>query len=290
VPQAYMKTPLDQGVSAVAATPGEKPGENLWVFAGRGRESVDYTDALHRSGTGWAAPVRVDAAIESAVAASPSQVWAFGQPTTTSQRGYYAHFDGKTWTTGGFPIEGTAAAALSPDDVWVGGEAESGALVIDHWNGHSWRAKTLAAPCSSPGALTWVTGVAAVSPHDVWVSVLTGQGASGNPISFLDHWNGTSWTRVSLPFRGDPALDTPLASDGHGGVWAGISIGTGPQLTVWFAHYAGGAWTKTAIPVTAGHDPLGQTTISQLAWIPGTRSLWAAGEADLGTAVLKYGT
>ena len=138
VPKAYVNTPLDQGVGAVAAT----SAKNAWVFADRGTESVDYTDALHWTGSGWARPVRLNGMVEAAVAPSADQVWAFGSPNTGSQRGYYAHFTGTTWKTGGFPVEGTTAAALSNDDVWVGGQAASGALVIDHWNGHSWKAKT----------------------------------------------------------------------------------------------------------------------------------------------------
>jgi hypothetical protein len=108
------------------------------------------------------------------------------------------------------------------------------------------------------------------------------------------HWNGTSWTRVSLPFGGHPITGKPLASDGHGGIWLVVNIGTGKNLTTWFAHYAGGKWTKTAVPDVPRSlpPPLGQTMPDQLAWIPGTRSLWATGEVDsldLTTAVLKYG-
>ena len=45
-PRAYRNTPLDQGAGTVAAT----SAHNAWVFAYRGTEEVDHTDALHWTG------------------------------------------------------------------------------------------------------------------------------------------------------------------------------------------------------------------------------------------------
>jgi hypothetical protein len=53
-PRAYIDSPLDQGVAAVAAT----SGSNAWVLAARGTGTVAYTDALHLTGNGWAARTR----------------------------------------------------------------------------------------------------------------------------------------------------------------------------------------------------------------------------------------
>lgn len=59
-PRAYINSPLDQGAGPVAAT----SASNAWIFAGRGTESVDYTDALHWTGKGWAL--------------SPNDIWVGG--------------------------------------------------------------------------------------------------------------------------------------------------------------------------------------------------------------------
>jgi hypothetical protein len=289
-PKAYVNTPLDQGAGTVAAT----SAHNAWVFAYRGTGQVDHTDALHWTGKSWGKPVRMKAMVEAAVAASPTQVWAFGLANTSARFGYVAHFNGTTWKAGGFPIEGTSTTAVSANDIWVGGRAASGALAVEHWDGHAWRATTLVGAGSAPSGLSWITGVTAIGPRQVWANVVIANGPGGNPLAFLEHWNGTSWTRVSVPFGGHPITGTPIASDGHGGIWFVVSIGTGKNLSTWFAHYAGGTWTKTAVPDVPGSlpPPLNQTMPSQLAWIPGTRSLWAAGNADsvnLSTAVLKYG-
>lgn len=287
MPKAYVNTPLDQGVGAVAAA----SAKNAWVFAYRGTESVDYTDELHWTGKGWAKPVRMNAEVESAVAVAPDQVWAFGLPRSYKQHGYYAHFDGKTWKAGAFPVEATAAAGRSADDVWAGGRAASGALAIEHWDGHAWHATTITKPSSGVQLLGWVTGIAVSGARQVWVSVVLGSSDSGS--SFVEHWDGTSWTRINVPYRG-ATIGSPLASDGHGGVWVNIDIGGGVKATTWFAHYAAGKWTKTRVPNPAHPVPSDATMIDHLTWIPGTRSLWATGLVDtadvsMPTVVYKYG-
>jgi hypothetical protein len=78
-----------------------------------------------------------------------------------------------------------------------------------------------------------------------------------------------------------------VTPDGRHGVWLAASTslisGVGGE---WFCHDINGHWTKTAVPRRAGQQP----GIDQLAWIPGTRSLWATGgfDADAGEAILKY--
>jgi len=72
------------------------------------------------------------------------------------------------------------------------------------------------------------------------------------------------------------------------GLWLAAGpfiVGTGSE---WFCHDAKGHWTKTAVPKRAGQQP----GIDELAWIPGTRSLWATGgfNADAGEAIFKYGS
>lgn len=140
--------------------------------------------------------------------------------------------------------------------------------------------------------MSWVTGITAIDPQRVLASVSIDSGQA--TVSYLEKWNGTSWARISLPFGGAD-IGTPVASDGHGGAWAGITIGTGASLTTWFAHYTGDRWTKTAIPspgqAPQAGPPPDATMPGQLVWIPGTQSLWATSDVDIGsTAVLKYGT
>jgi hypothetical protein len=282
-PRAYINSPLDQGVLAVAAT----SAANAWVLAGRGAESVDYTDALHWTGNRWAAPVRLGAAIQAAVAPSATQLWAFGEPPTNAP-GYFAHFNGRTWTHGSFPFNGTAAAARSASDVWVGGNGARG-LGIEHWNGHQWRATALPKLGLTGNDLSFanVQGFADIGPRDVWADISTLNNSGTNPPgTILLHWNGKAWSRVKFPYIGSATAS--VGYDGHGGIWLVTWNGTGAHLTLWFDHYSGGRWTRVKVPSSHGEQP----EVFNLAWIPGSRSLWAAGGVDFandGEAILKYG-
>jgi hypothetical protein len=280
-PQAYVDSDLDQGAEAVVAT----SASNAWVFAGRGTQGVDYTDALHWTGQGWAKPVRIGDTMVQAAAGAAGQVWVFGTPLAYGQVGLVAHYNGKSWSHGPFPLNGTAAAALSVSDVWAGGTTTTG-LGIEHWNGHAWRATplpSLGLGSLSPAIAAFVTGITAVSAADVWAVIGTYSSTGTNPPgTIVLHWDGSRWTRVGFPYRG--SADSPVAADGHGGIWLATSNGSGAQATDWICHDSGGHWTRTAVTSLA-------SDIFYLAWIPGTRSLWAAGDqANTDYAViLKYG-
>jgi hypothetical protein len=282
LPKAYVNTPLDQGAGPVAAT----SASNAWIAAYRGQESVDWTDMLHWTGSGWAAPVRLPTAIQTAIAPSATQLWAFGDGTTSGQSGYVAHFTGTTWTRGSFPVNGTAAAALSPADVWVGGNTSTGKLGIEHWNGRQWQAPALPGlglrSSALPG-LTTVAGIAIVGPDNVWAVITTVGGTNPRGVILL-HWNGQSWTRAPFPYAG--IAFSSATPDGRGGLWLVLEASGSKEL--WFCHYSAGQWTRTPVPSTSG----GQPTVQNLAWIPGTGSQWAVGGvtfAGNGTAILKYG-
>lgn len=280
-PKAFINSPIDQGTGPVVAT----SASNAWVFALRGAESIDYTQALHWTGRGWAAPVRLDSFIEAAVAPSPASVWAFGAVETQSWPGYVAHFNGKTWTRGSFPITATAAGALSATDIWAGGTSGGpNGAAIEHWNGHAWRSTPLPSLGLGSGALkiVGILGIAAVTAGDVWAdaSVVGGKNA---PETIILHWNGKAWARVPFPFP--LSADSAVAADGHGGIW--LAADGGSNGTIWFCHYSGGRWSRTLVPSNDGAQPL----VFNLSSIPGTRSLWAAGTDlnDLNAPILKYG-
>ena len=150
-------------------------GSNAWVLAGRGIDEVDYTDALHLTGNSWDAPVRLDAAIRTAVAPSPSQLWAFGEPSSSGPLGYFAHFNGGSWTHGSFPFSGTATAARFRRRR-VGWRAA--ATARPRWasstgtgtGGSATPLPDLGLPASD---LRWasVNGLADVGPRDVWADI-----------------------------------------------------------------------------------------------------------------------
>jgi hypothetical protein len=130
-----------------------------------------------------------------------------------------------------------------------------------------------------------VVSVTAVTRRDVWADVSVNGDLSSQP-DYLLHWNGSAWKRAAFSCGGRVILG--VAPDGRRGVWlaAATSVITGFGGE-WFCHRTEGHWTKKAVPKRAGQQP----GIDELAWIPGTRSLWATGgfNADAGEVILKYG-
>lgn len=311
-PKAFIDSPVGQGAGPVVAT----SASNAWVFAYRGKDEVDYTDALHWTGKGWAAPVELDMNIASAVAPSASDVWAFGAPESSTAFAYVAHYDGTTWTQAPFPIMVTFASALSPSDIWVAGAANSqlgpSSFAIEHWNGHVWQKTPLPDLGIAAGTPAAIAGITAVAARDAWAEVAVlyppcsarpdggaakpsctapaddgvANSASDSSVNtYLLHWNGTAWTRVAFPYPGMAV--TPAVSDGDGGIWLTVDVISGSSSTLWFCHFSDGRWTRTAVPKERGKQP----SVVYLSWIPGTRSLWAAGTdtADNGSSILKDG-
>jgi len=277
--KAYTNTPLDQGAGPVTGT----SAANVWIAAYRGTESADWTDMLHWTGRRWAAPVRLPSPIQAVIAPSATQLWAFGDGTKPGQPGYVAHFTGKSWRSGVFPLAGTTAAALSPADIWVGGITAGGRPGMEHWNGREWQATPFPdlAPDSPGFSEVAVQGIAAVKPDDVWADVGDiGSDSSNGQGAFLMHWNGRAWAWTHFPYTG--LAYSPVTTDGHDGLWLVLAA---KDKKSWFCHYSAGRWTRTPVP---------SSSLPQLlAWIPGTNSQWAIGAASdfgAGTAILKYGT
>jgi hypothetical protein len=77
---------------------------------------------------------------------------------------------------------------------------------------------------------------------------------------------------VTYPYGAVDGMDPlalALAPDGTGGIWLAVQ-------QHWLAHEHDGRWTLTSTPFM----------IQALAWIPGTRSVWAVGSGG----ILKYGS
>lgn len=112
-PKAFLNSPLDQGAGPVVAT----SASSAWVFADRGTDSI-YTDALHRTAKGWAAPVRLSTLITAAIALSPANIWAFGSMAapaiSTARPGLTDHSRSRSRPRARHPpaISGPAASSL----------------------------------------------------------------------------------------------------------------------------------------------------------------------------------
>lgn len=155
--------------------------------------------------------------------------------------------------------------AAGPNDVWVGGRQG----YVGHWNGGTWQELRPAAP--------WPQGIWGASSDDVWVLYDSGlryhwdgttlankptsevryNGAWGSSASdvwgfgetvianrympAIDHYDGTAWTRTTLPGDGEViSLWAANTSD----VYAVITL----NGTTRVVHYDGTAWTTITNP------------------------------------------
>jgi hypothetical protein len=200
-------TEVDQGVEADAETPDTRT---------------------------WSAPAEeLEVALLSVGGTSPTDVWAAG--ADGGPGGVLLHFDGTAWTrmVTDQKYDLWWVHALASDRIIVGG---AGATVL-FWDGTTFTRQRV------PGrAADTVFGVWAASADDVWAV-----GGRAGRYGFLWHYDGTTWTSVSLPD------DTPLNAAGElpalFKVWGRASndvyaVGSDGLML----HYDGTAWTR--IPTT----------------------------------------
>lgn len=126
------------------------------------------------------------------------------------------------------------------------------------YNGTAWRQATGSALRGAQ-----FSDILALARGNVWVSASRYLAHRNLPL--LAHLNGTRWSRVQLPWRVDPGA---MAPDGRGGLWIAAEDMSGSQS--WALHLSRtGRWSRSLLTSTG--------PVPDLALIPGTGSLWAAG-------------
>jgi hypothetical protein len=258
VPAALDKTgPLAVGASSAS---------NLWIINANGTadrwngskwQTIDVPQWAERDNPGGGLDIAV-------AVPGPNAVWVFSlaQNPTQPMAGDAALYNGHTWLKEALPV--------IPDDVqgmWISGEpVKGGAWEIAYWNGKSWQALHIPA-ISTPTRLNLLTLAAPVTATDYWLYQVVGTGKW-----YLVHVTGKQWRRFSPP----PAttIGGPVAPDGSGGAWL-VSRGRAPSYTWGFYHLSSsGHWTKYAVPLVHGLT----LPLSGIAWVPGTKSVWATGD------------
>lgn len=296
-PKSYRKISGSLLITAVAPA----PGTNTWIMSADESASAPATNVLHRTGKGWGAATRLPGAVLAAVAPAAADAWAFGMRMAASTplgwAPYAAHYDGRKWAPAKVPVIAASASATSARNIWVMGvsPASTQSLVVTdvaNFNGSTWRTIPLPSLGLKAGQKADEAGIAAIGAKNVWAGAMVLNASSGQVVrQLLLHWNGAKWTVIKSPYGG--LMQTPIVQDGHGGVWTS-AVPLGTALARWhYEHYSNGAWTRIAVPTRANSI----TSLTALAWIPGTRSVWSAGE-DIPTGtnpsspalILKYGT
>lgn len=177
----------------------------------------------HWDGKAWHIMTDFDTALGSGTALlallSSNDIWSVEDPPP--HKGIYPpptiqHWDGSAWSVVAGPQQVSASnygiealAASGPEDVWaIGGYYYSSSLPAPkdhvftmHWNGSVW----LQVLCpSGEGAGGNITASVSLSPTDAWI-VGAYPDSSGAQLTFMEHWDGRTWSLVPNPNPGTPA-------------------------------------------------------------------------------------
>jgi hypothetical protein len=248
--------------------------------------------------SGWtvvtAPPTGQNASLAGVTTVSDSDAWAVGARNGAANTNIGAkvlidNWNGTAWsqvatpTTPGNTALLSAASASSATDAWAVGRTQVNRSSLTplalRWNGTAWSVSS-----SFPGALasTYATSVADISPTDAYA---TGNNSS-IPRGHLAHWNGTTWSAVTVPLPPNAPTNTTLnaiSADGPNDVWA---VGTyldsaNGQFETFSIHFNGTAWSAVQMPLS----PSGEQAQFNGIKANSPTDVWVVGEQGVPGAV-----
>jgi len=191
----------------------------------------------HWDGTAWTPTIAfLGGAFASGAASADAtnDVWAVGFSGLSSAQAspFVAHFNGATWQSVpsvafAFPISAAfnGVLALAPNNVWAVGdiaEVLNGPMstLIEHYDGSEW--SVVPSPNVGQNQSNRLFGITAVSPTDIWAfGAYFAADGSGNQMTLLMHWDGTSWTLAPSP---NPEMGSILNDVLFAGVTTGQNV------------------------------------------------------------------
>ena len=127
--------------------------------------------------------------------------------------------------------------------------------LTEHWNGSTWAVQ--AAPSLSGSLSADLSGIACPSATSC---IAVGQNTNGSDLSLAlaEHWNGSTWTKQTVPAPSDAAAGTDLSRISCTSVTSCTAVGyklinAGTQEPL-AEHWNGSTWTIQAAPVPSGAD------------------------------------
>jgi hypothetical protein len=205
-------------------------------------------------------------------------VWMFGGigPQTAGTW----HYNGHAWTRPKMPLTAFGISRISARDEWAIGErlTRRGNYVagVERWNGHSWRVMPTGGliPADTAARSTALGQVLARSRRSVWVTGTTYTSGFQHLRSFMLHWNGKAWHKVTGP--GDVSIGP--AAIGGSGLWAVTQhVSLAEQSFIDPAPALAAYLPRHRVTLAAPSHPGRSLEINGIADIPGTRSAWAVG-------------
>ena len=207
-----------------------------------------------------------DESLRSVVAVSPTSAWAVGDQNPygiNPDLPVLLHYDGSAWSTvtGAFTTGRLwAVTASAESDVWALGTE------LEHYDGAAWTTVTTPVVANSTRA-----AISTTSPTDAWLAGTQFTGSySGNGQPLIEHWNGASWTVVTLPATTTDDRLMAIAARSASDVWA-VGLSSGAPLTM---HWDGSTWLRITAAPTSGNGELDSVAVDA------SGAVWAVGHED----------
>jgi hypothetical protein len=242
--------------------------------------------------TGWtvvtAPPTGQNATLTGVATVSDSDAWAVGYRngnafTNVGAKVLIDNWNGTAWSQVTTPTtpQNTAlldaVSASSATDAWAVGRTQSNKSNFEglalQWNGTAWSVS----PSFTAALSAYALGVADISPADAFA---VGDNSS-IPRGHLAHWNGTTWSSVTVPLPPDANTNTTLdaiSADGPDDVWAvGTFLNSVTEHFQNFTiHFNGTAWAVVPMPVSGTFDAIKANSPTDV---------WAVGDVGSGNPV-----
>jgi len=283
------------GVNAALTAAAATSDTNAWAV-GHSNTAPNFLGAVpvidHWNGSAWSQMTAPSTGYStntlSAVGASGSaDAWAVGwsEPRRYTFYPLGLHWNGTAWSVStsfntamaGQVADGVADISTTNAYAIGGGLGSAPYGIVARWNGTTWNRLTV--PVPPKDITTDFSAISADRPNDVWIvgsytaTVSSTQETFG---TYTLHWNGSSWSVVSMP--ADPSgVEYQLESVkaiGPADVWAvgqAVNSSTLASEGTLIEHWNGTAWSVVPSPTSGTNDYLNGVTASS------SGDVWAVG-------------